>query len=138
MDPIDPPTTAYVVPKQAGCTVEDSTTDFYGPTLSNNGGAVLVAMYTNSEILIWRWRRKDVPQDIQNKVPCPKTWPSPTATWKRSNYKDVYFAINSIKIFKGMQDAISKPAPAPPGHQPVKSVPALKPSANCGDETQLT
>jgi hypothetical protein len=40
MDPIDPPTTAYVVPKQAGCTVEDSTTDFYGPTLSNNGGAV--------------------------------------------------------------------------------------------------
>ncbi|PLW22434.1 hypothetical protein PCASD_13446 [Puccinia coronata f. sp. avenae] len=122
----------------AGCTVEDSTTDFYGPTLSNNGGAVLVAMYTNSEISIWRWRRKDVPQDIQNEVPCPKTWPSPTATWKRSNYKDVYFAINSIKIFKGMQDAISKLAPAPPGHQPVKSVPALKPSANCGDETQLT
>ncbi|PLW37164.1 hypothetical protein PCANC_05228 [Puccinia coronata f. sp. avenae] len=168
----------------AGCTVEDPTTDFYGPTLNNNGGAVFAAMYTNSEISVWRWRRDDIPQDIQNEAPCPETWPTPTATWKSgtscdipqkfgpqnlvitiamcgdsdlntysqgkcpgkcydhflkgSNYKDVYFAINSIKIFKGMPDAISKPAPVippgqqpvtPPGQQPVTPLPALNSSA---------
>jgi hypothetical protein len=34
-------------------------------------------------------RRKDVPQDIQNEVPCPETWPSPTATWKSGASCDI-------------------------------------------------
>jgi len=143
----------------AGCSVEDPTTDFYGPTLNNNGGAVFAAMYTNSEISVWRWRRQDVPVDIKSNVPRPESWPTPVATWKSgascgisknfgpqnlvitiamcgdsdlntysqgkcpgtcydyflkgSHYKEVYFAINSIKIFKGLPDAVSKPVTPP-------------------------
>ncbi|KAA1077428.1 hypothetical protein PGT21_007419 [Puccinia graminis f. sp. tritici] len=158
----------------AGCSVEDPTTDFFGPTLNRNGGAVFAAMYTNSEISVWRWRRQDVPQDIEDNVPRPETWPTPTATWrsgascnidqkfgpqniiiniamcgdsdlntyaqgkcpgkcydhllKGSNYKEVYFAINSIKIFKGLPDAVSKVTPLPPpGSKPVVPPPGLKP-----------
>ncbi|KAA1085208.1 hypothetical protein PGTUg99_005315 [Puccinia graminis f. sp. tritici] len=158
----------------AGCSVEDPTTDFFGPTLNKNGGAVFAAMYTNSEISVWRWRRQDVPQDIEDNVPRPETWPTPTATWrsgascnidqkfgpqniiiniamcgdsdlntyaqgkcpgkcydhllKGSNYKEVYFAINSIKIFKGLPDAVSKVTPLPPpGLKPVVPPPGLKP-----------
>ncbi|OAV88436.1 hypothetical protein PTTG_04061 [Puccinia triticina 1-1 BBBD Race 1] len=159
----------------AGCSVEDPTTDFYGPSLNNNGGAVFVVMYTISEISVWRFRRQDVPQDIMNSKPTPESWPTPTATWrsgascdiakkfgpqnlvinialcgdsdlntyaqgkcpgkcydhllKGSNYKDVYFAINSIKIFKGMPNAVSKVAPSPaPGSKPAAVLPpTIKP-----------
>ncbi|KAI9630609.1 hypothetical protein KEM48_013763 [Puccinia striiformis f. sp. tritici PST-130] len=77
----------------------------------NAGCSVFAAMYTTSEISVWRWRRQDVPDDI-----------------KRSNYKEVYFAINSIKIFKGEPDAVSKPVTATaPGPKPVVPPPGLKP-----------
>ncbi|POV99540.1 hypothetical protein PSTT_13717 [Puccinia striiformis] len=138
----------------AGCAAEDPTTDFYGPPLNKNGGAVFATMYTTSEISVWRWRRQDVPEDIKSSSPRPESWPTPVGTWKNgascdidkhfgpqnlvinialcgdsdlntysegkcpgkcydhllkgSNYKDVYFSINSIKIFKGTPDAVSK------------------------------
>ncbi|KAH9465253.1 hypothetical protein MJO28_007046 [Puccinia striiformis f. sp. tritici] len=158
----------------AGCSVEDPTPDFYGPTLNKNGGAVFAAMYTTSEISVWRWRRQDVPDDIKSNNPRPELWPTPVATWKSgascdidkhfgpqnmiiniamcgdsdlntyaqgkcpgkcydhllkgSNYKEVYFAINSIKIFKGEPDAVSKPVTATaPGPKPVVPPPGLKP-----------
>lgn len=139
----------------AGCSVEDPTTDFYGPPFNDNGGGVFATMFTNSEISVWRWKREDVPDDIKTSQPTPETWPTPAGTWLSgascnigakfgpqnliftiamcgdsdlntykqskcpgtcydyfltgSHYKDVYFAVNSIKIFKGDPNAVSKP-----------------------------
>lgn len=66
----------------AGCGVEDPTTDFYGAQFNKNGGGVFAAMYTNSEISVWRWRREDVPDDIKKSKPKPQSWPTPVATWR--------------------------------------------------------
>ncbi|KNZ62241.1 hypothetical protein VP01_1296g3 [Puccinia sorghi] len=160
----------------AGCSVEDPTTDFYGPTLNSNGGAVSIChnvhQFGNFSLEMVRLRRQDVPVDIKSNSPRPELWPVPVATWKSgascdiphkfgpqnlviniamcgdsdlntysqgkcpgkcydyllkgSHYKDVYFAINSIKIFKGLPDAVSKPV-APTTAPPKPATPLTEP-----------
>ncbi|MBW0494633.1 hypothetical protein O181_034348 [Austropuccinia psidii MF-1] len=79
----------YSVNYNAGCGVEDSNPDSFGQRLNQLGGGVFAAMYTHSEISVWRWARNFVPHGIHDDFPQPETWGIPIATWKTGQYCDL-------------------------------------------------
>jgi hypothetical protein len=64
-----------------GCGVLDSDPTSYGDGFNKAGGGVYAHRWTNSEIDIWHFTRKDVPEDIKSGAPDPSQWPVPTGSF---------------------------------------------------------
>ncbi|GAA5820193.1 hypothetical protein JCM11251_005520 [Rhodosporidiobolus azoricus] len=67
-----------------GCNVIDWDPASYGEGFNRAGGGVFALLFAETGISIYRWKRSDVPADIQNGAPRWKSWGLPVAAFDRS------------------------------------------------------
>lgn len=64
-----------------GCAVKAKSATSYGTPFNANGGGVYAALWTNSGIKVWYFAARDVPNNIRNGNPDPKSWGPPIANF---------------------------------------------------------
>lgn len=68
----------------AGCGVQDPSTDSFAAGFANAGGGVWATLWDTTGINIWFWTRSAIPADLNSGAPDPTTWGTPTGSWPAS------------------------------------------------------
>lgn len=66
----------------AGCDIQDQTTQSYGTDFNSNGGGVIAMEWTSSDINIWFFPRGTTPSDLEAGTPDPASWKEPVAQYQ--------------------------------------------------------
>jgi len=75
----------------AGCDIQDQSTQSYGTGLSSIGGGVIVTEWTSSDINIWFFSRGSAPGDIASGSPDPASLGEPVARFQGGCNIDSHF-----------------------------------------------
>lgn len=86
-------------PTNAGCDIQDQTTQSYGKAFNSNGGGVIVTEWTSSAINIWFFPRGTTPSDLQAGTPNPASWKEPVAQYQGDCDIPSHFADMQIVSF---------------------------------------
>ncbi|GAA5858209.1 hypothetical protein JCM1840_001088 [Sporobolomyces johnsonii] len=74
----------YAYSGSSGCTVFDYDPTSYGAGFNAAGGGVFALQFAETGISIWHWQRSNIPSDVKNGAPRPRTWGTPVAAWDGS------------------------------------------------------
>lgn len=66
----------------AGCDIQDQSTDSYGTDFNSNGGGVIATQWTQRDINIWFFPRGTTPSDLEAGNPDPSNWNEPVAQYE--------------------------------------------------------
>ena len=80
----------------AGCDIQDQTTQSYGTEFNSNGGGVITMEWTSSDINIWFFPRGTTPSDLEAGKPNPASWKEPVAQYQGDCNIPSHFANMSI------------------------------------------
>lgn len=65
----------------SGCSSHSNNQTSYGDGFNNIGGGIYATEWTSEYIKVWFFPRNNIPHDITNGAPDPKTWNSPQASF---------------------------------------------------------
>ncbi|CAF9918794.1 hypothetical protein IMSHALPRED_004417 [Imshaugia aleurites] len=82
----------------AGCDIQDQSTDSYGTDFNSNGGGIIVMEWTSSDINIWFFPRGTTPSDLEAGTPDPASWEEPVAQYQGDCDIPSYFADMQIVL----------------------------------------
>ena len=71
-------------PYNAGCDIQDPSTQSYGADFNSNGGGIIVTEWTATDINIWFFPRGTTPSDLEAGKPDPASWGEPVAQFQGS------------------------------------------------------
>ncbi|KAL5121201.1 hypothetical protein ACEQ8H_000669 [Pleosporales sp. CAS-2024a] len=82
--------------QNAGCSIQDTSTQSYGAGLNQDGGAVFAMEWNSDGISIYRFARNAVPADALGDSPNPSAWGKPAARFAGACDIDKKFAAQQI------------------------------------------
>ena len=65
----------------AGCGILDTKNTSFGHGFNLAGGGVFAHRLDGVGLAMWHFERDTIPQDIQDGIPDPSSWPTPVAFW---------------------------------------------------------
>ncbi|GAA5996540.1 glycoside hydrolase family 16 protein [Rhodotorula paludigena] len=68
----------------SGCGIVDEDPASYGTGFNEAGGGVFALKFAEEGISVWRWKRSNIPADVQQGSPDPASWGTPVAAWDLS------------------------------------------------------
>lgn len=74
-----------------GCGIRDTRTNSYGAGFNSNGGGVYAMVWDDKGVRIFFFPRGTTPDDIDDGVPNPESWGTPTAFWPSSTCNPYQF-----------------------------------------------
>ncbi|GAA5902374.1 hypothetical protein JCM5296_003124 [Sporobolomyces johnsonii] len=86
----------YAYSGSSGCTVFDYDPTSYGAGFNAAGGGVFALQFAETGISIWHWQRSNIPSDVKNGAPRPRTWGTPVAAWDGSTTCGDWAGIDSV------------------------------------------